>query len=243
MVYADGIAWGQIMIVFVACNYVKMPFIGYRDAFRTVAAQNPDVEFVFADAKITQDTLLNKIVHHIRTADCGLYDITFWNPNVLLELGIAVGMDKPRHLLFNPNADQQSLWKFLGVKQGGSRIPSDLEGYERVEYTDMRTLVSGLERWIASQKLHNNPNQAGHWTNLKDRVDTTIRDNPGLLVGEIGSRLGLEIPAVQIAIRHLVKQGTVVKNGRGPGTRYFWQSASARPARKSQGASLRNAAS
>jgi nucleoside 2-deoxyribosyltransferase len=88
------------VFVFVGCSYSPWPIGGYRDAFREVMKIQKDVIFEFADVRIENTWILEKVTKHIERSDMGLFDITFLNPNVLLELGIALGMRKRSHIFF-----------------------------------------------------------------------------------------------------------------------------------------------
>lgn len=87
--------------VFVAYPYA-LPRGDYRRPF-TDLAKAFDVEFQFADERITNRQILDKIADMIVSARFNLFDVTRWNANVALELGIAIGGERPYYLLFNPS--------------------------------------------------------------------------------------------------------------------------------------------
>src|SRR5262245_40171111 len=93
------------MLVFVGCNYEKLPFRGYRDVFREIEAVEPRIRFFFADARISNQSILQKVRENILSCDVGLYDVTFRNPNVMMELGIAIGSGRDWNILYNPDQD------------------------------------------------------------------------------------------------------------------------------------------
>jgi hypothetical protein len=64
-------------------------------------------KFLFADDRITRKEVLDKSIEVMGEADFGLFDITDWNPNVSLELGVAIGKDYSRYLLWNPAAEHE----------------------------------------------------------------------------------------------------------------------------------------
>src|SRR5262249_35031235 len=100
--------WEGGFVVFVGCSYSPWPVAGYRDAFREVMKVQNNITFEFADVKIENTWILDKVQKHIERCDLGLFDITFLNPNVLLELGIALGMKKRAHVFLNSTADAGS---------------------------------------------------------------------------------------------------------------------------------------
>jgi ubiquinone/menaquinone biosynthesis C-methylase UbiE len=57
------------MLVFVGCNYEWLPFTGYRDAFREVEGSEPRVHFQFADVRITNNVIMQKVKEDISRCD------------------------------------------------------------------------------------------------------------------------------------------------------------------------------
>src|SRR6187549_395861 len=64
-------AWGRNMLVFVGCNYERLPFPDYRDVFREVQNAEPRVRFFFADARITNQSIMQKVRENILSCDLG----------------------------------------------------------------------------------------------------------------------------------------------------------------------------
>ena len=122
-------------MVFVGCNYEKLPFHGYRDAFREVQHSEQRIQFRFADVRITNKVIMEKVREEILNCDVGLYDVTFRNPNVMMELGIAIGAEKPWNILYNPKVDRSSTRKGWFDKTN-IELPANLRGYEYLEYGD-----------------------------------------------------------------------------------------------------------
>jgi hypothetical protein len=117
--------------VFVACPYTLFPLPDYKKVFETVAKAYP-VTFKFADEQITNQYILTKISNYIREHDISLFDITGWNANVSLELGIAVGMGKRYFILLNTHIDRNR------------EAPSDIQGIERIQYTSNQELEAKI---------------------------------------------------------------------------------------------------
>src|SRR5262245_65629989 len=76
--------------------------------------------------------ILHKIFCYIRQADFSLFDITSWNPNVTLELGIAYATSQPWYICFNPG------------RTDAKEVPSDLRGLDRIQYTSFSDLEDRL---------------------------------------------------------------------------------------------------
>jgi hypothetical protein len=210
------------MLVFVGCNYERVPFKGYRDAFREVSVAQPRVQFRFADVRITNKVIMQKVREEILNCDVGLYDVTFLNPNVMMELGIAIGADKPWNILYNPTADSGSFTGKIWFNRRNTQLPANLRGYEYLEYGTGSQLRSVLRAWV-QQTLNALPSSASdHWTIVANGLLAILAREPGLKINEIASRLGGEpLTFVRLILSELRKKGRVRTEGRGPGTRYF----------------------
>src|SRR6267378_641397 len=124
--------------IFVAYAYGVFPKDDYRGAFASVQKAF-DVKFVFADERIENVHILQKIGNMIRRARFSIFDITGWNPNVALELGMAYGWNERFYIAFNP------------VWEGDERVPSDIAGIDRIEYKSFGELEKGVARVVAQQ--------------------------------------------------------------------------------------------
>lgn len=76
--------------VFVGCPYTP------RRAFEKLreALDRLPIEFVYADSSIRTQQVMERIRRRITRTDYGLFDITDWNANVTLEVGMAEGLNK-----------------------------------------------------------------------------------------------------------------------------------------------------
>jgi hypothetical protein len=119
--------------IFVAYPY-RIPKEEYRSAFLD-AAEGFDVSFDYADEEITNKHVLDKIAQMMERAEFSLFDITGWNPNVTLELGIAIGRGLNYYILWNPGAEHPE-------------PPADLGGIDRIQYTTLDELRHGLRRLL-----------------------------------------------------------------------------------------------
>ena len=210
------------MLVFVGCNYENIPIRGYRDAFREVQTSEPRVQFRFADVRITNKVIMEKVRDEILNCDVGLYDVTFRNPNVMMELGVAVGAGRPWNILYNPLADSQS-WLTKGwFNKKTAELPANLRGYEYLQYADKDELRSVLTAW-AEQALQKAPRvTVDHWLTATDELTALLAREPGLRIQEIAVRLGAQhVALVRLTLSELRKKGILRSDGRGPATRYF----------------------
>jgi hypothetical protein len=106
--------------VFVAYSYRAYPKEDDRRVFDD-SAETYSVGFVFADEKITNMHILQKIISYIRGSDFAVFDISGWNPNVTLELGIAMASGDNWYIAFNPEKTELD------------EVPADLRGIDRIE--------------------------------------------------------------------------------------------------------------
>jgi nucleoside 2-deoxyribosyltransferase len=89
--------------IFVAYPY-EFSKDDYRGAFNEVAEEY-EVEFTYADEQITSQQILEKVTRMIKESGFAIFDITNWNPNVALELGIATGLGEEYYVLFDDSKD------------------------------------------------------------------------------------------------------------------------------------------
>ena len=194
--------------VFVAYPYTLYPKSDYRRPFIELA-KGFGVTFVFADEKITTLHILQKIADYIRSSRFGIYDISAWNANVTLELGLAYGLNEKAYIVADPE------------KHTANEVPADLRGLDRFHYSSYTELQSGIERIL----LQEFPVQPAHdveaqLSNLRDQAVSVVSDSEGLKITDIASLLGISIDMAKVVVRPLVGprlRTTGVKRG----TRYY----------------------
>jgi hypothetical protein len=207
--------------VFVGCNYSREPVKNFRSAFDGVMAEKDDVHFIFADQHITSNSLLDKIQYEIAACDYGLFDITFWNPNVLLEFGIAVGKSKDWHILFNPYADATTLDKFLGLSSP-AKVPLILQGHDILIYNSLVELQKKLNEWVAKTIARAPPTASRRWSQLRLQVKQVVERTPGVTRNDLQRLVpDREMSEIKWALDHLERNGVVRKTGAGLGIRYY----------------------
>lgn len=189
----------------------------YRESFAAVGEEF-GVAFLYADEQITNKQILDKIRGMIEQSTFSIFDITSWNPNVALELGIAVGLDEDYYILFNPSHDQTD-------------VPSDLGGIDRLQYEDFSSLKDQLRRLIEQQ--FGSPDEetasgSASGESFKDLLETlrgqvpgVVEANPGIQMGGIASRLGVPIEYAQNITRPLLDSGDLETRGQRRGMRYY----------------------
>ena len=195
--------------IFVAYPYTLYDTNDYRKPYKELAKAF-NVQFVFADEKITTLHILQKIADYIRSSRCGIYDISGWNANVTLELGLAYGMNEKAYVISNPK------------QHPVGEVPSDLRGLDRMQYTSFSELQASLEKILTQefpiQPTHDVENQL---ETLRKHALSVIRDAPdGLKINDIASLLGVSGEVAKVVVHPLV--GASLKTeGVRKGTRYF----------------------
>lgn len=109
--------------VFIGCPYTPVrTFTKLRQALDRVP-----IEFLYADSSISTQHVLERIRRGITRTDYSLFDITDWNANVTLEVGLAEGLNKNYYILFRPSRKK-------------SEPPADLKGLQRFQYNEFNGL-------------------------------------------------------------------------------------------------------
>jgi hypothetical protein len=187
----------------------------YRGAFAEVG-QEFEVEFTYADEQITNRQILDKVTEMIQMAGFGIFDITTWNPNVALELGISLGLKEDYYVLFDPT-------------KGQTTIPTDLGGIDRLEYEDYSSLKEGLRRLLEQQfGAPGDPDRSGSTGDdfntlieqLRVEALEVVAEEPGIQIGGIAAKLAVDIAYARIIARPLVGDSLETRGARR-GTRYY----------------------
>lgn len=203
--------------VFVAYPY-SFSKADYRKVFRDVGKAY-GVQFTYADQKITNKQILEKIEGMIREAQFSIFDVTTWNPNVALELGIALGAELDYYILFNPDVEQQD-------------VPADLGGIDRIQYSDYSSLGEGVSNLMTQQfgpplkeRTAETKQRAAAVTEHLDAISSEIPDlvrrEPGLAIGGIASSIGVPIDLAKTLVRPLVDAGAIRLDGVKRGAKYY----------------------
>jgi hypothetical protein len=178
--------------IFVAYSYRLYPKADYRRVFSELGKAF-NVEFIFADEKITNLHILEKIATHIRTTRFGIYDISGWNANVTLELGLALGLNEKTFIILDP------------TKTEAKEVPSDLRGIDRIQYGSYTELQEGLSKLLAQefpiQPKHDVENQLSQ---LRAKIVEVLQDSEGLRIVDIAELLGISIDMAKLVVHPLV---------------------------------------
>lgn len=198
--------------IFVAYPYGIFDRADYRGVFAGLGRDH-SVKFVFADERITNLQVAEKIRNQIQLSDFSLFDISGWNANVSFELGMAYEMrGVDWYICFNPE------------KSGSAEVPSNIRGLDRIEYrgfSEFRQKLSVLlEQWYPPDDRETLDDFA---EKLKARVLAALRERAdlGLDIKGISAALRIKKDTAQFAVRQMTAEGKLAARGKGPATRYF----------------------
>lgn len=201
--------------IFVAYSYRDYPAGDYRRVFEDISKEY-SVSFVFADEKITNMHIMQKIISYIRASDFSLFDISGWNPNVTLELGIAMATGDDWYIAFNP------------AKTDVSEVPSDLRGIDRVQYSSYSELGERL-RLLVEQRYAKRATSVDDFVGgLQESILELLKSQPGLTIKELAELTGSTVPVLQVVIRPLL-DAKVTTTGKTRGMKYYPIAAEPKP--------------
>jgi hypothetical protein len=88
---------------------------------------------------------LSILTTYIKAVDFCLFDLSLWNANVSLELGLAEGVGADYYILVNSKQSRD--------------VPSDVRGLQRIEYSsatgsDADSLLPSLANYLAKRETH-----------------------------------------------------------------------------------------
>ena len=123
----------QMHSIFVGHPFRCFPFdiTAYRAAISTGFFNVGNV--AYADDAVAGEHILLKIIRQIDDAELCIFDITGENSNVILELGIAIGLGKEYRLLLHTGEDTSS-----------AKLITDLSGWDRLQYATLPELPALL---------------------------------------------------------------------------------------------------
>lgn len=165
-----------------------------------------NVKFVFAEERVSSGHVLDKIIDMINGADFGVYDVSGWNANVTLEYGVARGLNAKAYIAFNPN------------KTDLGDVPSDVKGYDRLQYTSLHELSDRVSTVVA-QELGTGGKPLDPMEESGDRLLVQIKKTPGKSARQLAELLDERIDLVQLLLRRNASQ--LRSTGQTRGVKYY----------------------
>lgn len=127
--------------VFVGCPYGgKFPFAKFRATLNRVPFR-----WYYADTHLSTKHLLGVLTSYIKAVDYCIFDISRWNPNVALEIGLAEGLGVEYYILLN--------------RKLSAGVPADIQGLQRIEYEDTMgfgqgALLPSIVKYLVKDHTH-----------------------------------------------------------------------------------------
>jgi len=127
--------------VFVGCPYARpFDFAAFRDTLKRLP-----LAWYYADTSLRSKHLLSILTTYMQAVDYCLFDLSFWNPNVSLELGLAEGLGRDYYILVNQKQSKD--------------VPSDIKGIQRIEYSSIGSreangLLPNIARYLVREQTH-----------------------------------------------------------------------------------------
>ena len=127
--------------VFVGCPYSKpFKFAEFKKSLDSLP-----FAWYYANTHLKTTHLLDILTTYIKAVDFCLFDLSLWNANVSLELGLAEGLGKDYYILVNSKQSKD--------------VPSDVRGLQRIEYssatgTTADSLLPSLANYFVKEQTH-----------------------------------------------------------------------------------------
>jgi hypothetical protein len=141
----------------------------------------------------------------IEGAALGIYDVTGWNANVTLEYGVAIGLGSKAFIAFNPE------------RTDVGEVPSDVRGYDRLQYADLDQLSSAVEDLVVQELGTGAPAVDLLEADRRDLM-LIIREHPDQTLRQLTELTGQRKDYVQLLLRRSSAELKV--SGATRGTRY-----------------------
>ena len=103
--------------VFAGCPYGgEFKFATFKNTIEKIP-----FKFFYADTRLKSKHLLEILRKYIAASDFCIFDISTWNPNVALEIGLAEGLGAEYYIVLN--------------RKLSKGVPADIQGIQRIEYS------------------------------------------------------------------------------------------------------------
>lgn len=184
------------------------PKAEYRGVFEELAKAF-SAKFVFLDESPLSLEVPQRFVTVLRASRFGIFDVSGWDPNVLLELGIALGLNERTCVVAQAG------------KAADGRTPTDLRGLERVQYNSYAELQDYLFKLLSDElpvpRSHEVERQVEA---LREHALELIHGQHGLRINDIANLLGVSVDMAKLIVKPLV--GSQVRlEGAARGARYY----------------------
>lgn len=186
-----------------------------EDEYRRIliaACHDLRTAYVFGDGSVSATTLIEKMSHDIEACDHAFFDITAFNPNVMIELGMAYQHKKRVYFMYDERRHKNA----PATKAMKELVPTNIRGQDHFAYSSLvefNLKVRGALRnalGIGRNELHE--------TKLKIRRALAKRPQR---IGELATTIGQQDQSqVSEALTVLRIEGKVTCKGKGMGAKW-----------------------
>lgn len=200
----------------VAKIFFAFPY-NFDDEYRhTLIAACHDLraEYVFGDGSVSSSTLIDKMCSDIEGCDYAFFDITGFNPNVMMELGMAYQHKHRVYLMYDEKKHRDSAAvKSLKDKEP---IPANIRGQDHFAYRSLSDFDIGVRSALRNALGIGRDSLE----DLKLRINRTLISRPQR-IGEIAASIGgVDQGQVSEALTVLRAERRVTCKGTGMGAKW-----------------------
>jgi hypothetical protein len=168
---------------------------------------------VFGDDVRRSQALVDKVCEAIEECELGFYDITGFNPNVMIEIGMSYCAERATFIMLDPKKHRAH----ASVRAEGQDVPADLQGQHRLLYSNADELDGELRKTLRQalgigQNSHHD---------LKLKIDRRLSKIGAQTLRELAAGIGHDDrDELKIALLSLRAEKRVRLDGHGLGARY-----------------------
>jgi hypothetical protein len=100
------------------------------------------LEYLFGDDSVGTGALVDKMAAAVESCDYAFFDITGFNPNVMMELGMAYQHKRKIYFMFNEAKHIAS----PAVRSGEDAVPANIRGQDHFSYSTLPEFDSGIRK-------------------------------------------------------------------------------------------------
>jgi hypothetical protein len=182
------------------------------DAGLIAACHDLRAEYVFGDASVRSTTLIDKMSTDIESCDHAFFDITGFNPNVMIELGMAYQHRRRIYFMYDERRHRIS----AAVKTTKELVPTNIRGQDHFAYSS----AAEFDKKIRSALRDALGIDRNSMHDIKMKINRTLSRRPQR-ISEIAKTIG-DVDQTQISdvLSAMRTEGIVACSGRGMGARW-----------------------
>lgn len=186
-----------------------------EDEYRRIliaACHDLRAEYVFGDGSVSSTTLIDKMSSDIESCDHAFFDISGYNPNVMIELGMAYQHKRRVYFMYDEKRHKNA----PATKAVKDLVPTNIRGQDHFAYNSLVEFNIGVRAalrnalGIGKNSLHE----------MKLKISRTLSNKPQR-ISEIATSIGeADQSQVSDALTVLRMEGKVTCKGHGMGAKW-----------------------